>query len=169
MRSIQEFGLEPPIGPARNPSRFVAETADILRELHTKYPGHHKGKPEELVERLMGGKQDLKYFGLRYFAECVRVPTSVLYAFTHLLGDIARDGERLNAINLLDSIIDGLQAAKAYVESATEGDLREAFQIVFQPDIPEPEYDAKLDCLREMSIAYAARRFPRTSGGCLIG
>jgi hypothetical protein len=169
IRSIREFGLEPPTLEARTKVQFVAETADILHNLQAKYPAHAGGNADELLERIEGGHQDLRYFDLRYIAECAGVPTSVLYAFTHLLGDVARDGDRENALELLDSMIEGIQAARTYVASATQDDLREAFQIVYRPGVPDAEYHAKLDCLKLMSVAYNARRVSRLGGDGLTG
>lgn len=168
MRSVREYGLDSSMSAARTPRQFIEDASDVLQQLRSKYPGHQRGKGPEWVERLEGGWQDLKYFDLRFFAECARVPTSVLYAFTHLLGDIARDGDRANALNLLDSMIAGLQAAREYVADA-EDDLRGAFQIVRDGDVPDPRYDAKLDCLRLMSIAYNGCRSPREDVDGLIG
>jgi len=51
MRSIREYGLESSTSAARTPKRFIEDTAEILRELRSKYPGHAKGKAFELVER----------------------------------------------------------------------------------------------------------------------
>lgn len=152
---------------AQQPEEFAVSAATTFVTLCDKYKGRRSGDLAGLVDRVEGGQRDIRYFDLRLYAEVVGVPTTLYYLFTHIVGDIARDGDKDHAINLINSVIAGATALRDYIQSVDPNGSPERLKEAFiAPGTGAdattadglPLYDADISSLRSMRDAFAQSR-----------
>lgn len=163
--------------PAATVEDFSAYGDPIFRALEIKYGGNRKARQESLLESCQDGSRALRYFDLRYYAECALVPTSVLYAYTHVVGEIARHGQKENVVNLLSAMVAAIEALQQQVLAGHDDPekLRPSFLTPRKGDQQKtdesslPRYDVNIEVLRAVSVAYNQVRDPKFKSDILTG